>query len=72
MDMDIFIDRMIELWPILLPVILVELGFRVYALYDILKKNRLTNAFPKWFWTLVVATVSFGWIFYLLAGRSDE
>lgn len=65
-------DRFMELWPILLPVLLVELAFRVYALIDIWKEDRKTNAFPKWFWTIVVALISFGWIFYLLAGRSDE
>ncbi len=65
-------ERFIELWPILLPVLLVELALRVYALIDIWKKDRKTNAFPKWFWSVVVALISFGWIFYLLAGRSDE
>ena len=65
-------DQIIELLPILIPLMLVELALRVYAIYDIWKDARKTNAFPKWFWTLIVALISFGWIFYLLAGRSDE
>ncbi len=65
-------EQIIELLPILIPLMAVELALRLYAIYDIWKKDRKTNAFPKWAWTLVVALISFGWIFYLLAGRSDE
>ncbi|MFW6298744.1 MAG: PLDc N-terminal domain-containing protein [Bacillota bacterium] len=65
-------ERFIELLPILLPVFFIELSLRIYALFDIWKKERKTNAFPKWGWTIIVALIGFGWIFYLLLGRWDE
>ena len=65
-------EHFIDLLPILLPVFLLELSLKVYALLDIWKKTRKTNAFPKWAWTIVVILISGGWIFYLLAGRADD
>lgn len=65
-------ERFIDLLPILLPVFFIELSLRVYALLDIWKKDRKTNVFPKWAWTIIVALISFGWIFYLLAGRWED
>ena len=56
---------------ILLPLVAIELGFRIYAIVDILKAERHVRFIPKKIWIGIVAIINFGWVIYLIAGRED-
>jgi len=60
-----------QLLPLLIPVLLIELGLVVYTLIDLARRERTRG--PKWLWAVVIVLVSlFGPIVYLLFGREQE
>jgi hypothetical protein len=57
--------------PLLIPVVLIELGLMVIALVDLIRRSRTRG--PKWVWVLVIVLINFiGPIIYLVAGRLEE
>ncbi|MGB9005119.1 MAG: PLD nuclease N-terminal domain-containing protein [Candidatus Aminicenantales bacterium] len=59
-----------KLIPLLIPVIIIELGLMIIALLDLVKRERTRG--PKWVWALVIIFLNiFGPIAYLLFGRRD-
>lgn len=60
------------LLPLLIPIVLIDLGFRIYAIIDIIKEDRRVKFNNnKIIWVLITALVSFGWAIYFLFGRED-
>lgn len=56
---------------LLIPVVLLDLGLRVYCLAEVLRRERF-KALPKWAWALIVSLVGYiGAITYLLLGREE-
>jgi hypothetical protein len=64
-------EVILSLLPLLIPLFLLELGFRIYAILDIIKPERRVKGDNKIVWIIVIAAINFGWIFYLLLGRED-
>ena len=62
---------LIKQWlPLLIPVIILELGLMIAALVDLIKRERTKG--PKWVWVLVIVLVNlFGPIVYFLVGRDE-
>jgi Phospholipase_D-nuclease N-terminal len=59
-----------KLIPLLIPIIIIELGLMIIALLDLVKRERTRG--PKWVWALVIIFLNiFGPIAYLLFGRRD-
>jgi hypothetical protein len=59
-----------KLIPLLIPVVIIELGLMIIALLDLVKRERTRG--PKWVWALVIVIINiFGPIAYLLFGRQD-
>ena len=59
-----------KLIPLLIPVVIIELGLMIIALLDLIKRERTRG--PKWVWALVIIVINiFGPIAYLLFGRQD-
>jgi hypothetical protein len=57
--------------PLLIPVVLIELGLMVIALVDLIRRSRTRG--PKWVWVLVIVLINFiGPIIYFVAGRLEE
>jgi hypothetical protein len=57
--------------PLLIPVVLIELGLMVTALVDLIRRSQTRG--PKWVWALVIVLINFiGPIIYFVAGRKDE
>jgi hypothetical protein len=57
--------------PLLVPIILLELGLMVFALIDL--SNRTATRGPKWAWIGVIVLFNLiGPIAYLLFGRQEE
>ena len=56
---------------LLIPVVLIELGLKAFALLDLLRRER-AKGLPKWGWALVILLVNlFGPIAYLVLGREE-
>ena len=56
--------------PLLIPVVILELGLMVAALIDLIKREKTKG--PKWVWVLVIVFVNlFGPIIYFLVGRDE-
>ena len=57
--------------PLLIPVFVVQLGLLIFALVDLLKRDK-TNG-PKWLWVIIIVFVNMiGPIVYFIVGRRDE
>ncbi len=57
--------------PLLIPVILIQLGLMIAALVDLVRRAQTHG--PKWVWVLVIILINFiGPIVYFVAGRKDE
>jgi hypothetical protein len=57
--------------PLLIPVILIQLGLMIAALVDLIRRQQTRG--PKWVWALVILFVNFiGPIIYFVAGRKEE
>lgn len=63
--------EIIKQWlPLLIPVVILELGLMVAALVDLIKREKTKG--PKWVWALVIVLVNlFGPIVYFLVGRDE-
>lgn len=66
-----YIDQITDLLPILIPILLLDWGFKIYAIIDIFKEDRIVRGNSKVLWLLVSVLINFGWIFYFLFGREE-
>ena len=63
-------ENISSLIPFLIPIILLQLGLMVFALADLIRRERTKG--PKWVWALVVILVSLiGPVIYLVVGREE-
>ena len=65
------LESLQEAIPLLIPIILIDLGFKIYAIVDIIKEDRRVKGDNKIIWLLVIALINFGWVFYFLLGRDE-
>ena len=57
--------------PLLLPILLLQLGLMVFALIDLSKRTATRG--PRWAWILIIVLLNlFGPLLYFLFGRGDE
>lgn len=63
-----------EMLPILIPLLVIELGLRVFALISVLKAKSkgIELRFDPILWVVIVAVVNFGWLVYFIFGRKDQ
>lgn len=62
----------LEILPLILPLLLIDMGTRVYAVIDILKPDRkVTLNNNKVAWIIIAALVNIAGIIYLLVGRDE-
>ena len=64
-------DFLLENVAVFLPLLLIDLGLRVYALIDILKQDRVVRWNNKAVWIIIACVVNFGWIFYFFFGKEE-
>lgn len=65
------IEQIMEVLPLIIPIILIDLGFKVYAIFDIYKLDRTVRWNNKTAWVLISVLINYGWIFYFLFGRDE-
>jgi len=57
--------------PYLVPVIIIQLGLMVFALVDLVRRERTKG--PKWMWAIIIVAVNIiGPVVYLLAGKDES
>ncbi len=57
---------------ILIPILVIQLGLLVWALYDLTRPTRQVKGDSKVVWALIIIFISyFGPILYFLVGRED-
>ena len=62
-----------QVFLLLLPIIVIEIGLIIYALRDLLRPERLVRGDSKLMWgILIVAIGVLGPILYLTVGRREE
>ena len=60
-----------DLIPLLIPIILIQLGLMIAALVDLIKRSETQG--PKWLWVVVIVFFNLiGPIVYFVVGRKDE
>ncbi|GIV96705.1 MAG: hypothetical protein KatS3mg057_1362 [Herpetosiphonaceae bacterium] len=65
-------EELNELLPLLIPIILIQLGLMIFALLDLFKPERRVKGGNKFIWALVIILIStFGPLIYLLVGREE-
>ena len=63
-------DKLRELIPFLIPVILLQLVLIIAALVDLARRERTRG--PKWLWVLIIVFVNvLGPIIYFVVGREE-
>ena len=61
-------ETLSELFPFLIPIILLQVALMVVALVDLVRRERTRG--PKWAWALVIVFFNLiGPVVYLLLGR---
>ena len=64
-------DKIRELLPFLIPIILIQLGLMIAALVDLIRREKTRG--PKWVWALIIVLVNLiGPILYFVLGREEE
>ena len=59
-----------QILPLLIPIIIIELGLMIWALIDLTKQPATRG--PKWMWALIIILVNFiGPIIYFIIGREE-
>jgi hypothetical protein len=63
-------DQIRELIPFLIPILLLQLALMIFALVDLIRRERTKG--PKWLWALIIVFVNLiGPILYFSIGRED-
>ena len=65
------IQEFIDIFPLIAPLLLIDIGFKIFAIIDIMKVDRVVRWNNKIIWVLISVLVNYGWIFYFLFGRDE-
>lgn len=64
-------EQVMRLLPLVIPLILIQLGLMVVALLDLARREHTRG--PKWLWAVIIIFGELiGPLAYFLFGRSDE
>jgi hypothetical protein len=63
-------DTVRSLIPLLIPILILELGLIIFALRDLSRRERVNG--PKWMWVVIIVLLQLiGPILYFTVGRRD-
>lgn len=67
------VNGLSEYLPLLIPLVLIQIGLLVFALLDLVKRPEEALNGSKVMWILIIALVNvIGPILYFIVGRKDE
>ena len=64
-------ELIVEMLPLIIPIVIIDLFFKVYVVLDILKEDRVVKGGNKVVWIVVSMVVNFGWVIYLIFGKDE-
>ncbi|MBN2604611.1 MAG: PLDc N-terminal domain-containing protein [Bacilli bacterium] len=64
-------EEILNLLPLLLPIVLIDFILRIYCVIDIFKVDRVVKGGNKIIWALVCGLINFGWVVYLIIGKDE-
>lgn len=65
------LDQVMKYLPLLIPLVVIQLGLMIAALIDLYKREATRG--PKWMWVVIVIFVNMiGPIVYFVVGREEE
>jgi len=65
------VDTLKDILPLLIPIVLIDVAFKIYAIIDILKQDRVVKGGNKIIWLLVSVLINYGWVIYFIFGRDE-
>ena len=65
------VETIQNLLPLLIPIVLIDLVFKIYAIIDIAKADRKVKGGNKIVWLLVAALINYGWVIYFIFGKDE-
>jgi hypothetical protein len=66
-------EEIASLLPILIPLVVIQLGLMIWALYDMTRPDRKVRGDNKVVWALIVIFINIiGPVLYLFVGREEE
>ena len=65
------LELIIEMLPLIIPIVLIDLIFKIYVIIDILKEDRKVKGGNKIVWIVVSMVINFGWVIYLIFGKDE-
>jgi len=69
--METVFGKIAEYLPLLIPLLLIQLGLMVFTLLDLIKRQKTRG--PKWVWVIVILFVNLiGPILYFVLGREED
>ncbi len=65
-------QTLIKFLPLLIPILLIQLGLQIYALIDLYRQSTVRGG-SKWIWVAIIILFEiFGPIIYFFVGRKEE
>jgi hypothetical protein len=62
-----------KLLPLLIPIIIIQLGLQIYALVDLIRQSDAQIKGPKWLWVAIILLGEIvGPILYFILARKEE
>jgi hypothetical protein len=65
------VEMIQNILPLVIPLILIDLVFKIYAIVDILKEDRKVKGGNKIIWILVAVLINYGWVIYFIFGKDE-
>lgn len=66
-------EEIASLLPIIIPLVVIQLGLMIWALYDMTRPGRTVRGGSKVVWALIVILINLiGPVLYFLIGRQEE
>ncbi len=64
-------EFLLQYWPLLIPIVLIEMALKIYALVDLLRREHVAGG-KKWLWVIVILAINLlGSVIYLVFGRKE-
>ena len=65
------LDMIQNILPLIIPLVLIDLVFKVYAIVDIVNEDRKVKGGNKIVWILVSVLINYGWVIYFIFGKDE-
>ncbi len=65
-------DNVSNILLFFIPILIIDFGFKIYSILDIIGEDRKVKGGNKIIWLLFIVLVYFAWVFYLLFGRENS